>query len=193
MKNTKSFTIFAGVNGAGKSTLYGSEIQSELGIRLNSDEMLHAAGLDWKDPNAQYETGKRLLLLQKECLKEGKTFNQETTLCGNTILLAIKQAKELGYTIHLRYVGVNSPEIAKERVAKRITLGGHGVPNDTIERRFVTSKENFVKIYPLCDTVNIFDNSGDEMLLVASMINGKLERTPVKCIWADELISKLNI
>ena len=67
MKAIKKFTIFAGVNGAGKSTLYNAEKDDNLGIRLNSDEILHDLGLDWKDPNAQILAGKKLLQKQKEC------------------------------------------------------------------------------------------------------------------------------
>ena len=67
MKATKKFTIFAGVNGAGKSTLFYSEANRDLGIRLNSDEILHSLGLDWKDASAQMLAGRNLLKLQKEC------------------------------------------------------------------------------------------------------------------------------
>lgn len=52
MNTTKKFTIFAGVNGAGKSTLFYTESNRDLGIRLNSDEILHSLGLDWKDTSA---------------------------------------------------------------------------------------------------------------------------------------------
>lgn len=176
MKSIKKFTIFAGVNGAGKSTLFSTEAEDNLGIRLNSDEILHSLGLDWADSNAQILAGKQLLRLQKDCLEKGLSFNQETTLSGITILRTISQAKELGYSIHLRYVGVESPEIAKERVRKRIELGGHGVTGETIERRFIKSKENLLKIYPLCDTVIIYDNT-ISMISVATIINGKLEHT----------------
>lgn len=63
MKAIKKFTIFAGVNGAGKSTLFYSEANRDLGIRLNSDEILHSLGLDWKDSSAQMLAGKTLLKL----------------------------------------------------------------------------------------------------------------------------------
>ena len=159
MKATKKFTIFAGVNGAGKSTLFYSEANHHLGIRLNSDEILHSLGLDWKDMSAQILAGKKLLQLQKECLSNGVSFNQETTLSGQSIFNVIKKAKELGYAIHLRYVGVANPEIAQERVAKRIARGGHGVSDGTLERRFTASKENFIKIYPLCDSIIMYDNT----------------------------------
>ena len=91
----------------------------------------------------------------------------------------------------MRYVGVSSPEIAKERVAKRIAMGGHGVSGETIDRRFDVSKDNLKKIFPLCDTVNIYDNSGDGLALVASYIDGAWVRSGFPCCWAEELISEL--
>ena len=103
------------------------------------------------------------------------------------------KAKELGYEIHLRYVGVESPEIAKERVKKRIAMGGHGVSDDTIERRFSGAIENFKKIFSYCDTINIYDNSGFAMELVATYIgNGELKKTNIKCKLCDDLIKELN-
>ena len=191
MKNTKTFTIFAGVNGAGKSTLFSLEPKHDLGVRLNSDEILHSLGLDWKDPNSQILSGKELLKLQKECLEQGKSFNQETTLCGATIISTIKKAKELGYTLHLRYVGVASPDIAKKRVANRVARGGHGVAEEIIESRFIKSKENFLKIAPLCDTVTIHDNS-KSMITVAMIINNQIERTKHNVPWVEELLVQLE-
>lgn len=191
MNAIKKFTIFAGVNGAGKSTLYYSEANRDLGIRLNSDEILQSLGLDWKDPGAQVLAGKKLLQLQKECLAKGVSFNQETTLSGKTFLNVVQKAKDLGYTIHLRYVGVATPEIAKERVEQRIARGGHGVSEGTVERRFSISKENFVKLYPLCDTVIIYDNT-EKMTCVACVQNDNIELMQ-NVAWVDELLSDLPI
>ncbi len=191
MKAIKKFTIFAGVNGAGKSTLYYTEANRDLGIRLNSDEILHSLGLDWRDSSAQMLAGKNLLKLQKECLENGVSFNQETTLSGKTILNAIKKAKELGYLIHLRYVGVATPEIAKERVKQRIARGGHGVSGGTIERRFKTSKENFLQVYRYCDSIIIYDNT-EQMTCVASIKNGELELME-NIPWVNALLNGLDL
>ena len=191
MKNTKTFTIFAGVNGAGKSTLFGIEGEKDLGIRLNSDEIIHSLELNWRDINAQILAGKELLKKQKECLEKGLSFNQETTLSGITMLNTIKNAKLLGYKIHLRYVGVATPQIAKERVEKRIAIGGHGVTGETIERRFEKSKENFLKIYDLCDTVTIYDNT-ISMQMVVSVVNGEIERTAPPVPWVEKLLEKIK-
>lgn len=147
-------------------------------------------GLDWKDASAQILAGKKLLQLQKECMSNGVSFNQETTLSGQSIVNAIKKAKELGYAIHLRYVGVAKLEIAKERVAQRIARGGHGASEGTLERRFSTSKENFIKIYSLCDSVIIYDNT-EQMTCIASIRAGEL--TLIQHIeWVDELLNDLG-
>ena len=191
MNSIKKFTIFAGVNGAGKSTLYYLEKSSDLGIRLNCDEILSSLGLKWEESRAQILAGKKLLQLQRECIESGVSFNQETTLCGQSISNAVEQAKEAGYTILLRYVGVETAEIAKERVRKRIESGGHGISDETIERRFVTSQENFLKIYPLCNDVIIYDNT-KQMQCAAMITNGKIEILR-KIAWVNELLKKVNL
>ncbi|MBR1642907.1 MAG: ATPase, partial [Butyrivibrio sp.] len=58
-----------------------------------------------------------------------------TTLCGNAILNNIANAKKEGYLIEVHYIGLSSVELAKERVAKRVSEGGHGVNASDIERR----------------------------------------------------------
>lgn len=191
MASTKIYTLFAGVNGAGKSTLFSVDTAADLGVRLNTDEIVKERGWDWRDASAQLRAGRELLRRQKECLEKGISFNQETTLSGVSILKAVQTAKERGYLIRMRYVGVNSPAIAKERVAKRIAMGGHGVSGETIDRRFDTSKDNLKKVFPLCDTVNIYDNSGDGLMLVASYVKGAWLKSGFPCRWAEELISGL--
>ena len=191
MASTKIFTLFAGVNGAGKSTLFSVDTAADLGVRLNTDEIVKERGWDWREATAQLRAGRELLRRQKECLEKGVSFNQETTLSGVSILKAIQTAKAQGYLIRMRYVGVSSAEIAKERVAKRIAMGGHGVSGETIDRRYNASQEDLKKVFPLCDTVNIYDNSGDGLVLVASYVDGTWIRSGVPCLWADELISGL--
>ena len=193
MGSIKAFTIFAGVNGAGKSTLFAADSAADLGVRLNTDEIVKENGQDWRDARAQIEAGKELLRRRRECLEQGISFNQETTLSGASIVQCIREAKRRGYCIRLRYVGVASSEIAQERVAKRIALGGHGVSPETIGRRFISSKENFVKVLPLCDSVNIYDNSGECLVLVAAYVGGEWIRAGHSCPWAEELLAHCKV
>lgn len=132
----KKYIIIAGVNGAGKSTLY--QMYDELGgmPRVNVDEMVREIG-NWKNIQDVFAAGKIAVKNISKYLEAGITFNQETTLCGNSIIRNIMKAKERGYFIELHYVGVESAEIAKERVKYRVEQGGHGIPEIDIERRYV--------------------------------------------------------
>ena len=84
MESSKIFTIFAGVNGAGKSTLYAADNSAELGVRLNSDELVREAGADWRSVEAQIAAGKQLLKIQKECFEKGISCNRETNIYDNS-------------------------------------------------------------------------------------------------------------
>ncbi|MEG9430598.1 MAG: zeta toxin family protein [Christensenellaceae bacterium] len=193
MSSIKTFTIYAGVNGAGKSTLFEIDKPNERGVRLNSDEIVKDSGQDWRDDKAQLEAGKEVLRRQEECFKNGLSFNRETTLSGHNIVKTVERAHRLKYKICLMYVGVESPQIAQERVKKRVEQGGHGVSKDTIERRFSNSKENLFKIIPYCDEVILYDNSGTTFQDVASIVGKEITRTPHPCLWCDKLLNEFKV
>lgn len=123
----KKYILIAGVNGAGKSTLYETLDELQEMSRINTDELVKEMG-DWRDKAIIIAAGKKAVKLLNQFLSEGITFNQETTLCGKSILRSIRKAKEMGYCIELHYVGVDSVDIAKERVKSRVNKGGHGIP-----------------------------------------------------------------
>ena len=94
-----------------------------------------------------------------EYLEKGVSFNQETTLCGNMIVKNILKAKSLGYFIELHYVGVDSVEIAKERVKYRVQQGGHGIPERDIEKRYEETFKQLNFILKECNLVAFYDNT----------------------------------
>ena len=157
----KYFYIFAGVNGSGKSTLYKTNFLNKdikNSIRINTDEIVYSFG-DWKSNIDQIKAGKIAIQLRNKCFLEEKSFNEETTLTGKTIIKIIDKAKDLGYKIHLYYIGIGNPEIAKERVKNRIARGGHGISSNLIEKRYYESLQNLEKILSKCDLIEIYDNS----------------------------------
>ena len=115
--------------------------------------------------------------------REALSFNQEVTLCGQSIWKNIEKAHELGYQVEMYYVGVASVEIAKERVALRVKNGGHGIPDKDIERRFVESIKNLPRAIRVCDIVEIYDNT-NSFERVARYEQGKcLLRTVTNLSW----------
>lgn len=159
MENNKRYTIFAGVNGAGKSTLYTLLKQAELGERINADEILFSNGWDWRDEKAQFKAMSIAVDKINRCIQSGTSFNQETTLSGISIVKTIQAAKEQGFFVKMCYIGLESPELAVERVAKRVTEGGHGIKEEDIRRRYEASLKMLKDVVPLCDSVTFYDNT----------------------------------
>ena len=118
----KKYILIAGVNGAGKSTLYQILQNLQDMPRVNADEILKEFG-DWRNAADVMAAGKMAVKKITQYFNEEITFNQETTLCGKSIRNNIKRAKRSGYFIELHYIGVESVEIAKQRVAQRIKRG----------------------------------------------------------------------
>ncbi|SHI03077.1 zeta toxin family protein [Clostridium grantii] len=155
-----TYTLFAGVNGAGKTSIYKTiyyEVNKDE-KRINTDEMVIKIG-SWKDNNIQLKCGREAIKLINEYITNNISFNQETTLSGTSIIKNIKRAKENGFYIVVNYIGVENPDIAKKRVENRVIKGGHGIPEDTIERRYYRSLDNLKKILDICDEINIYDNT----------------------------------
>lgn len=154
----KKYILIAGVNGAGKSTLYQT-LQSLQGMpRVNTDEILRGFG-DWRNLADVMTAGRITVKTINRYFNEDITFNQETTLCGKSILNNIDKAKKRGYFIELHYIGVENAGIAKERVLERMKQGGHGIPDKDIERRYTETFRNLKSVLPICDLTVFYDNT----------------------------------
>jgi predicted ABC-type ATPase len=58
-------------------------------------------------------------------------------------------------------------------MANRVTLGGHGVPEDKIEPRYDRSLSLLLEAIKLTDRAYLFDNSGAEHVLIAEVTEGR--------------------
>lgn len=177
----KKYTLFAGVNGAGKTSIYKSiyKKNSQIGERVNTDEMVARIG-SWEDNNLQFKIAREAVGLIKYYINNSITFNQETTLSGKSTIVNIKKAKEKGFYIVMNYIGIENPEIAKARVKYRVSKGGHGIPDETIERRYYQSLNHLKEVIGICDEVNIYDNT-KEFIQIAYLKNGNL-------MWKDDIL-----
>lgn len=155
----KKYTIVAGVNGAGKTTLYKMDPDLQSEFRVNADEILVAFGGDWRVSSDIIKAGKKAVEKLNDYIDNGISFNQETTLCGNSIIRNITKARENGYKIEMHYIGLSDVNLAKKRVAKRVASGGHGVSEEDIERRYRQSFLNLNKVIPLCNLIALYDNT----------------------------------
>lgn len=182
----KRYIIFAGVNGAGKTTLYQTYKEIKDVPRVNLDEIVRENG-NWKNSQDVARAGRIAVQLVKQFISEGRSFNQETTLCGKSILRNIKAAKAVGFYIEVYFVGLSNPELAVERVRQRVKDGGHGIPEADIIRRYDESINNLLNIMPICDRVGIYDNT-KSFHQVAIFENGRcIDRIDEMPDWCERI------
>lgn len=94
-----------------------------------------------------------------ELLKSQIDFAFETTLATRSYVSFVKQAQQNGYKVTLLYFGLSSPLMAIDRVAKRVSRGGHHIPDDVVTRRYYRGISNLLKLYiPVCDNWMVIDN-----------------------------------
>ena len=103
-----------------------------------------------------------------ELFKNQENFAFETTLATKTYRQKVKFAKENNYNTTLLFFWLRNSNLAKERVKTRVKEGGHNIPNDIIERRYMNGIKNLFDIYlEIVDQVLIFDNSEGKPILIA--------------------------
>lgn len=182
------YIIFAGCNGCGKSTLYNCYFGDFYNKpRVNSDETLKSFNGNWRKYIDRIKADRLTIMQVRDYFAKKVTFCQETTLCGKSIIRNISKARNEGYDIHLYYVGVESAEIAKKRIAYRVANGGHGIPDKDVERRYIETTRNMKAIWPMCDKVIFFDNT-ISFNYVAYYENGDfIQLTPILPSWIKEI------
>ena len=169
MSNKKELYIIAGCNGAGKTTASFTILPEVLGCKefINADEI--AKGLSPFQPESvAMQAGRIMLARMDELLQKGETFAFETTLATKSYKQKIEWAQANGYEVTLLFFWLDSPNMAKKRVAQRVAEGGHSIPLETIETRYHNGIANLFAIYiDMVDICYIFDNSEGRKELIA--------------------------
>jgi predicted ABC-type ATPase len=146
--NEKNLYIIAGCNGAGKTTASFTVLPEILECKefVNADEI--AKGLSPFQPEkVAFEAGRIMLNRIDELIKKEENFAFETTLSTKTYKQKIQFAKQNGYNTTLLFFWLQNTELAKERVKIRVNEGGHNIPKDVIERRYINGIKNLFDIY----------------------------------------------
>lgn len=162
----------AGANGVGKTSFAFKHISTISGSKsfVNLDEI--ARGLSPLDPEVErIRAGRIALQILQETLREvgpsAKSLTVETTLSGRTHLKTIETAQRAGWPVHILYFAVKTPEIALARIARRVSIGGHNVPEIDARRRFSRSLVNLPEYFAACNFWRVYDNNAAQPVTVA--------------------------
>lgn len=140
--------IVAGPNGAGKTTFALDYLPQVAGCRQFVNADLIAAGLSPLAPERELVAASRLFLAAiKDAIGQREDFAFETTLSGRTYLRMIQRLRREGWRVELVYLALPSVEMARLRVAERVTHGGHSISTHDIECRFPRSLRNLFLDY----------------------------------------------
>lgn len=172
-----SVYLLAGPNGAGKTTFAAEFLPDFVDCRefLNAD--LIARGLSPFAPETQDLRAGRLLLARiKELAEARRNFGFETTLSAKTYLHLLTEMKKRGYQVVLFFLWLPNADMAIDRVAARVSQGGHDIPGVIVRRRYRSGLRNlFLEYRPLVDVLWIYDASHLPPAVVAVEERGKLE------------------
>jgi predicted ABC-type ATPase len=153
--------VLAGPNGAGKTTSARTLLAKTLSVMTFVNADVIAQGLAGFDPDSAAVEASRIMLERLHKLAEQRAdFAFETTLAARSYARWLKTLRESGYRVHLFYFWLNSPDLAVARVAQRVRVGGHNIPEATIRQRYRRSATNFFTLYRAeVRTWRVYDNS----------------------------------
>lgn len=144
----------AGPNGAGKTTFYHAHLAPAALRFINADVLAHEFGLD------PYAAARLADVLRRQLLEQRESFVFETVFSdpAGDKLAFLKEALAAGYTVVLCYIGISSPKVSEQRVAMRVSQGGHDVPTEKLFARFPRTLANLKAAIRELPCVLIFDN-----------------------------------
>jgi predicted ABC-type ATPase len=178
----------AGPNGAGKTIFYEAHI-GPAGLRLvNADLLAHELAIE------PYAAAHVAASLREELIRQRESFAFETVFSDpvGDKLGFLQRTVESGYIVVLCFIGLSSPDLSMERVAMRVSQGGHDVPDDKIARRFPRTLANLKSAIKVLPHVLIFDNSHlwQPYQTIAIFENGKaIELADQLPDWLGNLLS----
>lgn len=145
----------AGPNGAGKTTFFRAHLSATRLRFVNADILSRDLDLD------PYAAADLAAGIRRELVRLRESFVFETVLSdpvGDKIDF-LESAWRAGYATVLCFIGLDSAEMSIERVAMRVSQGGHDVPDDKLRHRFGRILSNLARAIERLPHLLIFDNS----------------------------------
>lgn len=145
----------AGPNGAGKTTFYHAHIAPAALRYVSADVLAQELGMDVYDAAKAAGALRRVLLKQKESFAFETVFSDPV---GDKLKF-LREAVAAGYTVVLCFIGLEDAGLSEERVAMRVSQGGHDVPTEKLKSRFPRVMANLKAAIAALPLVYVFDNS----------------------------------
>jgi predicted ABC-type ATPase len=140
-----------------------STFQSKLSFKLASKLNIEGSVVSLTDKNfseiSYISACLAEFLRRKMILESDSSFAFETVFSHPSKLDEIRFAKKNGYKIYLYFIATKAPLVNSGRVRGRMSKGGHSVPVEKIEERYIRSLNNAYNAMLLSDKAFFFDNT----------------------------------
>lgn len=161
----------AGPNGAGKTTFFQAHLKQS-GLRfVNADILASEVGLE------PYAAAKMARVLRDSLVEQRESFVFETVFSDpvGDKLSFLEGAAGRGYTVVLCFIEISGPDVSEQRVAMRVSQGGHDVPSDKLISRFPRTLANLKAAIRTLPNVLVYDNDDlrEPFRQVATFVNGQ--------------------
>lgn len=151
--------MVAGPNGSGKTTLTDQlrQMNYDVGEYINADDIARDLPGEYalQVAAAQAEAERR----RQTCIAERRSFTFETVMSHPSKVALLRQARHSGFATVLYFVATETPDLNVARVAQRVALKGHAVPEDRIRNRYTRALGLLIQAMAEADRVVLFDNS----------------------------------
>lgn len=166
-----------GANGAGKTTFALELAEAYQLPYLGADQI--AAELCPEDVwSARVPASREFTSRLKGYIMRNESVIVESTLSGRSLARYAEAFRDAGFKIVVSYIFLPSEDLHVERVAVRVSKGGHHVPEEDVRRRFVRSAQNFWELFrPLAKQWHLYENEHSHHQLVAEDLGGGMINT----------------
>lgn len=144
----------AGPNGAGKTTFCDSHLGPAALRFVNADVIARELDLDPYAAAAVADAVRREFVTRRESFVFETVFSDP----GGDKLTLLKDAERAGYRVLMCYIHIADPSVSEERVAMRVSQGGHDVPSDKLQARFPRTLANLEIAIRELPHVRVYDN-----------------------------------
>lgn len=176
--------VLAGPNGAGKTTLYDKVLSAHVGVEfVNADRIAYEL---WPGDEVarSYDSAQIAADRRRQLLDARRSFIAETVFSHESKLQLMRDAADLGYLVMLHVVLIPE-DLAVARVANRVEVGGHNVPEDKVRSRYQRLWGHVREAITVADEAVLYDNTSAATPLqpIASYLRGRVVGEPAWPSW----------
>jgi predicted ABC-type ATPase len=188
--STPVLHVLAGPNGSGKSTFVREVLGPVTHLPfINADEIAQQRWPGQEEQHA-YDASQAAAEARDQAIAARRSFITETVFSHPSKVDLITQGLAAGYLVELHVILVPE-DLAVKRVAHRVAVGGHTVPEDKIRQRYRRMWQLIALARQIADRATFYDNttSSTPFRTVSIYDRGQLVGTPAWPAWAPPEIT----